>query len=120
MVGVGKVGLVSNLEIGNVIAAKFHQPSTLQRVERLNDARAAKIDRSEAALTVILSITVLRMRRPAIFEKPLGVLNDFCDGRPDTIWIPLVLDQPFVGLRGKEHRPRLEAPGDPCHGAAHA
>lgn len=53
------------------------------------------------------------MRRPAVVETLLGVLDDLCDGRAHAIWVPRVLDQPFVSLRGKEHRPRLEAPREP-------
>ena len=40
----------------------------LQRVERLNHARAAKVDRAKAALFVTLFLNVLGVGRPAIVE----------------------------------------------------
>ena len=68
MIVVGKVGLVTALEVRDVIAAQLDQPSTLQRVERLNDPRAAKVDRAKAALFVILFVNVLGVGRPAVVE----------------------------------------------------
>ena len=65
---VGKVGLVTTRAVRDVFPAEFHQPSTLQRVERLNDARAAKVNRAKAALFVTLFLNVLGVGRPAIVE----------------------------------------------------
>ena len=112
MIDVGEVRLVSTLEIGNVGPLKFHESSALQRAERLHDAGAAEVHGPEAALHVSVSVAVLRMGRPAVFEPPLCVLNDLRDGSADSIRIPPVLDERFVGLRGEQHRPRLEGPGE--------
>ena len=99
MIGVGKVRLVTTLEVGNVIAPQFHQPSTLQRVERLNDARAAKVDRAKAALLVTLFLNVLRVGRPAVVECFLRVLDDLPDRGADAIRVP---SRPRSAVRGLE------------------
>jgi hypothetical protein len=108
MIGIGKVRLVTALEVRDVFPAELHQSPALQRVERLNDARAAKVNRPKAALFVTLFVNVLGVGRPAIVESSLRILSDVSDRRADAIWVPSVLDQPFMGMRLEEHPPRLE------------
>jgi hypothetical protein len=108
MIGVGKIGLVTLLEVRNVIAAQLEQPSTLQRVESLNDPRSAHVDRTKPALLVTVLVTVLRVSRPAIVERSLGVLDDLTDRGLDATRLPSVPGQPLVRIRLEEHRARLE------------
>ncbi|CAN5308747.1 hypothetical protein BH18ACT12_BH18ACT12_07560 [soil metagenome] len=105
---VRKVRLVRPLEVGNVIAAQFDQPSTLQRVERLNDARAASVNRAKAALFVTLVDDVLGVGRPAAVERFLRLVDDLADRVADAARFPYVLGQPLMGMRVEEHPPRLE------------
>ncbi|MBA3376445.1 MAG: hypothetical protein H0U00_11665 [Actinobacteria bacterium] len=88
MIVVGKVRLVGALEVRDVFPTEFHQPSTLQRVERLNDARAAKVHRPKTALFVTPLDNVSGVGRPAIVEGSLRILDDLPDRRADATGIP--------------------------------
>ena len=106
---IGKVGLVPALEVRHVLPAELHQTSTLQRLERLDHARAAKVHRPKAPAFVTLFEDVLGVGRPAVVERPLCVLGNRPDRRADATWVPFVLGQPLMGVRVEEHPSRLES-----------
>jgi hypothetical protein len=89
---VGPVGLVRLLEVRNVVAAQLGKTAPLQRVERLHDTRTAEIDRAETARVVLGAFTVDRMRRPAVGERVLRVVDNRADRSPHTAHVPRLVD----------------------------
>ena len=101
---VGPVGLVQPLERRDVVAAQLHQAASLQRTERLDDARSAEVDRAEAALVVTRALAVDRVSRPTVVECIFSVGDNGADRGTNANCIPLIGDQRLVNGGIEEHR----------------
>ncbi len=120
MVVVGPIHLVGLLEVRDVVAAELGEAAALQPVERLDDTRAAEIDRAETARVVVRTLAVDRMRRPAIVERIFGVPDNCADRTTNAHFIPRVVDERLMngrieewvrGQAASERRPSSEAMG---------
>ena len=92
MVEAGKVGLVHALEVGDVVAPQVGQATPLQRVERLDDTRAAQVDGAKTTLCLVPVVDVLGVGPPALVERLLRVFGDLPNRGASPVWIPVVLD----------------------------
>ena len=109
LVGVGEVRLVSPLEIRDVLTPQLDEAAPLQRVERLDNTGAAEVDRAKTTLFLLRAFRVLRMGRPAVVERALGILGDLPDRGTDRARVPAGIGQPFVDVRIKQHRKEVKA-----------
>ena len=107
VIRVREIGLVRLLEVGDVVPAQLDQPSALQRVERLNDAGSADMDRPKPVRLLSLLLDVPRVGRPAVVERSVRVLGDRTDRGMDESRLPSVAGHPLVGVGLEEHVARL-------------
>lgn len=101
MVVLGLVRDVLAVEVREVVALELGEASSLQLVEGADHPRTANVDGAEAYWLVL----VLRVRRPAVVERSLGLRDDPSDRGFDRKRVPGLVDERLVVL-GIEERQR--------------
>jgi hypothetical protein len=94
MVVLGLVRNVLAVEVRDVVALELGEPSSLQLVEGADHPSAADVGGAETYWLVV----VLRVRRPAVVERSLGLRDDPFDRGFDRERVPGLVDERLVIL----------------------
>jgi hypothetical protein len=95
------------LQVGDVVPSQLDEATPGEAVERIDDARAAEIHRSEARRRVGGLEHVQRMRRPAVVEPALRVGDDRGERRPRPPGARRLVSERLVRFGRVEHRASL-------------